>query len=237
MKHTFTSTRLCIVRVALFSWLALIVSVASAQVATATYTLDNVIMHNDYTGHRGDNDLQMTGTFTWAYDVGDFENGDGTFSELFIPWLAPSDYDLLTISFDIGKSIEFTRGGISGHDAGIDVILFFEQALTPTGSTLIDLDKSKFDIGGNGFIKGYFTDGSISSVPIPDGDVDGDGLVDVADLLIAMQILNGQYIPTQAEQNRWDVAPLVNGSPQPDGQNTLGDYVVLQQKVIGQLNF
>lgn len=194
-------------------------------------------MHNDYTGHRGDNDLQMTGTFTWAYDVGDFENGDGTFSELFIPWLAPSDYDLLTISFDIGKSIEFTRGGISGHDAGIDVILFFEQALTPTGSTLIDLDKSKFDIGGNGFIKGYFTDGSISSVPIPDGDVDGDGLVDVADLLIAMQILNGQYIPTQAEQNRWDVAPLVNGSPQPDGQNTLGDYVVLQQKVIGQLNF
>ena len=237
MKQTFVTARLCIVRVALFAWLALIISAGTAQADTATYALNNVIMHNDYSGHRGANDLQMTGTFSWAYDIGDFENGVGTFSELFIPWLAPSDYDLLTITFDIGNSIEFTRGGISGHDAGIDITLFFEQALTPTGSTLIDLDRSKFDIGGNGFIKGHFTGGSISSVPIPDGDVNGDGLVDVADLLFAMRILNGQYTPTQAEQNRWDVAPLVNGAPQPDGQNTLGDYVVLQQKIIGQLNF
>ena len=237
MKQTFVTARLCIVRVALFAWLALIISAGTAQADTATYTLNNVIMHNDYEGYRGANDLQMTGTFAWTYDIDDFENGVGTFNELYIPWLADSDYELLVITFDIGNSIEFTRGGISGHDAGIDITLFFKPALTPTGSTLIDLGRSKFDIGGNGFIQGHFTDGSISSVPIPDGDVDGDGLVDVADLLIAMQILNGQYIPTQAEQNRWDVAPLVNGAPQPDGQNTLGDYVVLQQKIIGQLNF
>ena len=192
MKQTFVTARLCIVRVALFAWLALIISAGTAQADTATYALNNVIMHNDYSGHRGANDLQMTGTFSWAYDIGDFENGVGTFSELFIPWLAPSDYDLLTITFDIGNSIEFTRGGISGHDAGIDITLFFEPELTPTGSTLIDLVRSKFDIGGNDFIYGLFTGGSIYSVPIPDGDVDGDGLVDVADLLIAMQILNGQ---------------------------------------------
>ena len=233
MKQTFVTTKLCIVRVALFLWLAAIMSVGAAQAETVSYALNEVIMHNDYNGHEG----QMTGIFSWTYDLGDFENGVGTFSELFIPWLAPSDYALLVITFDIGNSIEFTRGGISGHDAGIDITLFFQQALTPTGSTVLDLARSKFDIGGNGFIKGAFTDGSISSVPIPDGDVDGDGLVDVADLLIAMQILNGQYMPTQAEQNRWDVAPLVNGAPQPDGQNTLGDYVVLQQKIIGQLNF
>lgn len=55
----------------------------------------------------------MTGTFSWTYDFGDFENGIGTFSELFIPWLTPSDYALLVITFEIGNSIEFTRGGIS----------------------------------------------------------------------------------------------------------------------------
>lgn len=147
--------------------LTFIMTVGAAQAATVSYTLDNVIMHNDYSGYSGANDLQMTGTFAWAYDVGDFENGIGTFSELFIPWLAPTDYDLLQITFDIGNSIEFTRGGVSAHDAGIDITLFFEQALTPTGSTSIDLTRSKFDIGGNGFIQGSFTDGSISSVPIP----------------------------------------------------------------------
>jgi hypothetical protein len=141
--------------------------VGSAQAATVSYILDDVIMHNDYSGHSGANDLQMTGTFSWTYDISDFENGVGTFSELFIPWLAPSDYDLLEITFDIGNSIEFTRGGVSQHDAGIDITLFFEQALTPTGSTLLDLARSKFDIGGNGFIQGTFTDGSVSSVPIP----------------------------------------------------------------------
>lgn len=69
-----------------------------------------------------------------------------------------------------------------------------------------------------------------------DGDVNGDGQVDVADLSLAMRILNGEYIPTQKEQDRWDVAPLVNGVPEPDGQNTLGDYLVLQKKILGIVN-
>ena len=235
MKQTFVTARLCIVRVALFAWLALIISAGTAQADTATYALNNVIMHNDYSGHRGANDLQMTGTFSWAYDIGDFENGVGTFSELFIPWLAPSDYDLLTITFDIGKSIEFTRGGISGHDAGIDITLFFEQALTPTVSTLIDLGRSKFDIGGNGFIQGHFTDGSISSVA--DGDLNGDGLVNTADVLLSTRILMEQFTPTQDQIYHGDVAPLVNGIPVPDGLFSLGDALVIQQKALGLVSF
>ncbi len=78
---------------------------------------------------------------------------------------------------------------------------------------------------------------AIVSAPLADGDVNGDDQVNLADLLLAMRILNGQYTPTQAEQDRWDVAPLVNGVPQPDSQNTTGDYVVLLQKVSGQINF
>jgi len=167
VKQTFVTDCPWIVRVALFLWLAAIMQVGTAQAATVSYALNEVILHNDYNGQEG----QMTGTFSWTYDLGDFENGVGTFSELFIPWLAPSDYALLVITFDIGNSIEFTRGGISGHDAGIDVTLFLKEALTPTGSTLIDQSRSKFDIGGNGFIFGGFTSGSISpvvsSVPIP----------------------------------------------------------------------
>ena len=76
-----------------------------------------------------------------------------------------------------------------------------------------------------------------TSMPVPNGDANGDGLVDVRDLLRAMQTLNGQYTPSQEMQDRWDVAPLVNGVPEPDQQNNLGDYLILQRKVLGIINF
>jgi hypothetical protein len=141
----------------------------NAHAATVSYSLNNIIMHNDFNGQEG----QMTGTFTWTYDdSGDFGDGAGEFSELFIPWLSVDDYALLNIIFDIGGSIEFNRDGTpSTHDEGIDINLKFAPALTSDGSALINQTTSAFDIGGNGFIFGGFTDGSISpvasSVPIP----------------------------------------------------------------------
>ena len=77
-----------------------------------------------------------------------------------------------------------------------------------------------------------------TSMPVPGGDANGDGLVDVRDLLRVMQTLNGQYPnPIQEELDRWDVAPLVNGVPEPDQKNNLGDYLILQRKVLGIINF
>ena len=69
------------------------------------------------------------------------------------------------------------------------------------------------------------------------GDVNGDGNVDVRDLQLAARILAGVYSPTSEEQERWDVAPLVNGAPVPDGQNTPADYVVLLRKVLGIITY
>jgi len=77
-----------------------------------------------------------------------------------------------------------------------------------------------------------------TSTPVPDGDANGDGQVDVRDLLRVLRTLNGQYQnPSQAELDRWDVAPLVNGVPEQDQQNNLGDYLILLQKVLGVINF
>ncbi|MCB1686962.1 MAG: thrombospondin type 3 repeat-containing protein [Halioglobus sp.] len=163
-------------------WLCAICSLtcfttATALADTATYKLDNVIMHNDFSGIGG---YPMTGTFLWTYDSEDFENGTGEFIELSIPWLSANDYELLTINFDIGGSIEFNRDGTaSTHDEGIDITLFFEPGLTPSGSAQIDLVRSKFDIGGNGFIEGHFTSGSILLSPL--NDADGDGVLDADD--------------------------------------------------------
>jgi len=77
----------------------------------------------------------------------------------------------------------------------------------------------------------------IPGIPLPDGDINDDKQVDVADLLLAMRILNGQKTPSPEEQARWDVSPLVNGVPEPDQQNNLGDYLILQRKVLGDISF
>jgi len=77
-----------------------------------------------------------------------------------------------------------------------------------------------------------------TSTPGPNGDANGDGQVDVRDLLRVLRTLSGQYQnPSQAELDRWDVAPLVNGVPDPDQQNNLGDYLILQRKVLGIISF
>ena len=79
---------------------------------------------------------------------------------------------------------------------------------------------------------------SDTSTPIiSDGDGNGDGSVDTADLLLGMRILTGLYTPTPTELSHLDVAPLVGGTPSPDGQFTVGDYAVLTRKVLGLVNF
>jgi alpha-tubulin suppressor-like RCC1 family protein len=67
-----------------------------------------------------------------------------------------------------------------------------------------------------------------TSVP---GDVTGDGIVNVADLLVCTRIIMG--LDTTTDGTPCDVAPLdAGGVPQPDGQLNAGDIAVLQQMVL-----
>ena len=157
MKQTRETAKIRIIRVAIFSWLATIMSSGSAQASTVSYTLDNIFP---------DATNQMTGTFEWTYDS-DFENGTGHFSELFIPLTSHTLADL-NITFDIGKSIEFTL--IDNLDSdGVDINLVFVNALAPTRSTLLNLDffnGSKWALGGTG-TNHVFISGGISPVTVP----------------------------------------------------------------------
>jgi len=147
--------------------LASIFTIASTSIAQATvvnYTLKDIFS----TGGQ-----PLTGAFQWDYSEGDFENGTGTFSELFIPGYG-SDISGLDIAFDIGSSIEFSLKA-NLHNAGVDVTLFLLDPLTPTSGSLIDKDRSKWAIGGgfNGSdSSGTFSGGSIvpdpiNAVPVP----------------------------------------------------------------------
>ena len=69
------------------------------------------------------------------------------------------------------------------------------------------------------------------------GDISNDGLVDIADILLGMRILTGQITATPDQITRGDVAPLISGSPAPDGQFNMGDFAVITRKAVGAINF
>jgi hypothetical protein len=69
------------------------------------------------------------------------------------------------------------------------------------------------------------------------GDVNGDGIVDIADALRALRIADGMIQPTSADISHADVAPIVNGVPQPDGIIDIRDVVVILRKAVGLMTW
>ena len=140
-----------------------IVVTTHANAATVIYTLDNIILADGE---------QITGTFSWTYDIDDFEGGDGVFTALEIPWLPdatvpPLEQEGMVLTIE-NNQIEISLDG-NFHDYGLDISLKFEQLqpLSPTQSSLIDLNTSFFECCGNGFKDQAFQSGSVSPIPQP----------------------------------------------------------------------
>jgi hypothetical protein len=74
-------------------------------------------------------------------------------------------------------------------------------------------------------------------VTLATGDVNGDGVVTLADALLALQASSGLKKLTIAQQARGDVAPLVTKKPVPDGVITSGDVLVITAKALGLISF
>lgn len=155
MTKTHSTRHLLIIQAIIFSCIATMIFISSANSATVSYTLENVIQTNGQ---------QITGTFDWTYTDGDFENGEGLFTELHIPGHG-TDISALTINFDITKSIEFSLTA-NIHGGGVNVSLFLLDPLTPTISALIDTSRSSYEIE-TGTSRGGFISGSISPMAVP----------------------------------------------------------------------
>lgn len=69
------------------------------------------------------------------------------------------------------------------------------------------------------------------------GDLDGDGCVDIKDALAALRISLGMDRADAWALAHGDVAPLVNGVPQPDGVVDAGDVLVILRKIVGLVDF
>ncbi|WP_207891839.1 dockerin type I repeat-containing protein, partial [Thiogranum longum] len=78
---------------------------------------------------------------------------------------------------------------------------------------------------------------TVAAPVIADGDINGDGQVNAADVLLAQRIIFGQYIPTAVEFERGDVAPLIGGVPSPDNTVNVADLLLIQRKALGIIDF
>lgn len=104
-----------------------------------------------------------------------------------------------------------------------------EGAATVKPDSTVDLQIGHLSIWGIAKFEGTTT--------LPSGDINGDGKVDIADALKALQISVGMLSATAAELKAGDVAPLVNGKPVPNGVINVGDAVVILQRAVGLVSW
>ncbi len=70
----------------------------------------------------------------------------------------------------------------------------------------------------------------------PDGDLNGDGKVDIADALLALKLSVGLMTPVAKDIAHGDVGPTNDkGKPVPDGKIDINDVVVMLQRVVGNI--
>ena len=202
-KKMLKNTNMWMLQVGLYVLLTITPTGALAQTHTVTYELDNVWLLPDIT-RPWEPARQMTGIFEWTYQQGDFENGSGQFIELDIPWYNPSLTDL-NFNVDL-TSIEITLPG-NFHDLGVDISLFLMDPLSPDQPSVIDPDRSSFEIQNGVIFKGHVVSGGgiIATATVLAGDLDGDGFVGIADLNVVLGAWNQSAPPA-------DVAADPSGS-------------------------
>jgi len=70
-------------------------------------------------------------------------------------------------------------------------------------------------------------------VPLPSGDVNGDGALDLVDAVLALRMAVKQVAPTSEQLRAGDVAPVVGGVPAPDRTIDIRDVVQILRKCVG----
>lgn len=73
--------------------------------------------------------------------------------------------------------------------------------------------------------------------PRPLGDVNGDGVVNLADAILVLRTAVGRDTATADRIKYGDVSPFVGGRPVPDGVLSVNDAIVILKKIVGLLSF
>lgn len=99
--------------------------------------------------------------------------------------------------------------------------------LTAAVFEFASLRVTAIDAAGNASVKSI-------AVPVPDGDVDGDGVITIRDALKIIKMVVSNEQPSANDLLHGDVGPLLNGKRNPDGKLDMVDGILLLRKALGQ---
>ena len=91
------------------------------------------------------------------------------------------------------------------------------------------------DLAGNALVteKSWVFSTTPDAILVP-----GEASATIADALLALRMSVGLVVPTQFDKSHGDVAPLgPDGKPQPDGQITIQDALIILRKVVGLISW
>jgi hypothetical protein len=130
-----------------------------------------------------------------------------------------------TVEDALTTSVTITGGGLTYTPQVTNGS--FVQEITFLGENTWPITVTAIDEVGN---RSELSRAVICSTP----DLNGDGIVDIGDGLLALRMAVGLTAqPTGAQLFRGDVAPMLNGMPSPDGRIDVGDALVMLRKVVG----
>ena len=190
----------------------------------------------------------------YIFDVGELDtDGDGLPDSLELaigtnPNLADTDSDNLNDGFEVafdGVADAYVAGQdlnpLSADTDGDGLTDGFEVAYDGIPGTYVtgkDLDPLNLDTDGDSLNDGYEVANSsdplvYTNIPA-NGDLNSNGNVDAGDVLLQIQIALDLITPTAEQLLRGDLAPVVNGTLEPDGTINAADVMRLLRIVIEQ---
>lgn len=150
--------------------------------------------------------------------------------------------DVRTVMFDVTQPQLTVDTSPSPQPASMSGTVEAGATLTvrdkngPVGRVTIGSDgKWSVDLAGTGYDPATLSITAIDAAgnSSRNGDVDGNGKVDIADALKALRISVGLDTPTFGNLLRGDVAPLRSHLPVPDGRIDIEDVILIMRRVVG----
>lgn len=151
-------------------------------------------------------------------------------------------YDITPPLFTLNASNGFMPEKLSGTvEAGSTVVV--KESTTQIGTVTIANGSWTADLSGVNYTPGNLlavaTDAAGNSTSktlsysFPDGSLAGDGKPTVQDALHAIRLVVSRATPTAQELAHYDIGPLVNGMPNPNGKIEIVDAILILRKALG----